>query len=174
MDITVRQSGPNRWDGLLVAGDMSFRCALGLSGILVEKREGDGGTPAGIYPLRRVLYRPDRISATPRTGLPLSALTTADGWCDDPQNNAYNRAVILPFSGSAEHLWREDAVYDVIVIIGHNDAPAIRGRGSAIFMHLASDDYSATEGCIALSLNDLLAVLEKCTPQSRLLISADQ
>jgi L,D-peptidoglycan transpeptidase YkuD (ErfK/YbiS/YcfS/YnhG family) len=147
-------------DGSLSFGGLQFRCALGKGGVLpeAEKREGDGATPLGRYALRQVFYRPDRLPA-PDTRLPVQALTPQDGWCDDPLDPAYNRPVALPYPASHEKLWRDDAVYDVIVVLGHNDDPPVPGLGSAIFMHVARPDYSGTEGCVALALPDLLALL---------------
>lgn len=147
-------------DGWLRFGGLKFRCALGKGGCKPEadKREGDGATPLGRYPLRQVLYRPDRL-AMPATRLPCRALDPSDGWCDDPADPAYNRPVKLPYGASHEKLWREDHVYDVIVVLGHNDDPPIPGLGSAIFMHLARPDYTGTEGCVALALPDLQALL---------------
>jgi L,D-peptidoglycan transpeptidase YkuD (ErfK/YbiS/YcfS/YnhG family) len=91
--------------------------------------------------------------------LPVAPLAPADGWCDDPADPQYNRPVQLPYAARHEELWRADALYDVVVIIGHNDAPVVAGLGSAIFMHLASEDYRPTEGCVALARQDLLDVL---------------
>ncbi len=158
MEITV--SAPDR----LECGGRAFRCALGRGGIVRDKVEGDGGTPAGAYPLRRVLYRPDRLERAPVTGLPVEAIGAGQGWCDDPAHRDYNRSVALPFSASYEALWRDDALYDVIVILGHNDDPPMPGKGSAIFLHVARPDYGPTEGCVALALENLLSVLADCRP----------
>ena len=124
----------------------------------MEKVEGDGATPVGRFPLRRVLYRPDRLVA-PGGALPTAPLCPDDGWCDDPRHADYNRPVRLPHPAGCEHLWRDDPVYDVIVVLGHNDDPPTPGRGSAIFLHVARADFSPTEGCVALALDDLLNLL---------------
>jgi L,D-peptidoglycan transpeptidase YkuD (ErfK/YbiS/YcfS/YnhG family) len=153
--------------GQLQCGNRTYRCALGRGGVRLDKREGDGATPAGRFPLRRVLYRPDRLPA-PSTRLPVTPLAPDDGWCDDPADSRYNRPVQLPYAAHHEELWRADALYDVIVIIGHNDEPVITGMGSAIFMHLASADYQATQGCIALAGQDLLELLAKLGPEDDL------
>ena len=145
----------------LVHGNHTFRCALGPAGLLADKREGDGGTPIGVFPLRRALYRADRMEP-PQTGLRLEALQPNDGWCDAPDDPNYNRAVKLPYPASTESLWRDDSVYDIIVILGHNDDPPEPGMGSAVFFHLARDGYPSTEGCVAVSLPDMLAVLADC------------
>lgn len=139
------------------------RCALGPAGVVREKREGDGGTPAGVFPLRRVLYRADRVPR-PETGLPLAAIAADDGWCDDPADGAYNRPVKLPYPASAERMARDDHLYDICVVLGHNDDPPVRGAGSAIFFHLAYADYRPTEGCVAVSEKDMRAILRECGP----------
>ena len=155
--------------GLLSYGLWQSRCTLGRSGVTAAKTEGDGATPAGRFPLRRVLYRPDRVTA-PRGILPAIALAPDDGWCDDPTHADYNRPVRLPHPGSCEHLWRDDHVYDVIVVLGHNDDPPKPGLGSAIFLHVARADLGPTEGCVALAADDLLALLARIAPDTALLI----
>lgn len=145
----------------LMADGRSYRCATGHGGISSDKREGDGVTPIGPHPLRRVYFRADRLEA-PGADLPVIPLTPNDGWCDEPGDPNYNCKVALPYSGRHEELWRDDAVYDVIVELGYNDAPAISGAGSAIFLHVATADYRPTEGCVAVALPDLLTILKEC------------
>ena len=142
-----------------------MRCALGRGGVIAaaRKREGDGASPLGTWPMRRLLYRADR-GGHPSTGLPVQAIHRADGWCDAPGDPAYNRPVTLPYPASAEHLWLEDHVYDLIVVLGHNDDPPVAGLGSAIFLHLARPDYSPTAGCVALARPDLERVLGQARP----------
>lgn len=135
-----------------------WRCAVGRGGIRADKSEGDGATPRALLPLRRVLYRADRLPP-PRCAVPVEPLAPSDGWCDDPADAAYNRPVTLPHPARHEEMWRADHVYDIVGVLGWNDAPVVRGRGSAIFLHLARPDYAPTEGCIALSLPDLRAAL---------------
>ncbi len=149
-----------RPDGWMDLAGQSVRCALGAAGVreAAAKREGDLATPAGVWPVRRVLYRADRASA-PVTRLPASSIAHHDGWCDDPDDSRYNSPVRLPHAGSAELLWREDAVYDLILIIGHNDAPVVPGAGSAIFVHVARPGYTPTQGCVALARADLERLL---------------
>ena len=147
-------------DGRLEGGGLSLRCALGKGGVLpaAGKREGDGASPIGIWPVRRVWYRPDKGPA-PETGIPVIALRPGDGWCDAPGHPRYNRWVALPFPDSHERLWREDDVYDLIVELGYNDDPPVSGRGSAIFMHVARPGDQPTEGCVALAESGLRAAL---------------
>jgi len=151
--------------GTLRAGGRSVECALGRAGVVVEKQEGDGGTPTGRFPLRRVLYRPDR-GAAPRTGLPVEAITPDQGWCDDPHRPEYNRPVALPFSGGHERLWREDGLYDIVVVLGHNDDPPRPGAGSAVFLHLRDPEGKPTEGCVAVTRPELEALLAQCGPET--------
>ena len=146
--------------GLLRLGNEAWRCILGKGGVRQDKREGDGATPIGLLPLRRVLYRADRLAA-PACAVPVDPLAPDDGWCDDPQHPEYNRPIRLPHPARHERLWREDAVYDIIGVLGWNDAPVQRGRGSAIFLQLARPDGAPTEGCIALSERDLRAALAR-------------
>ncbi len=160
-------------DGVLALGEHRVRCALGKGGVkpATEKREGDGASPAGIWPIRYVFYRPDRLSP-PETALPVRALSPDDGWCDDPASPDYNKLVKLPFAASHEVLWRDDHVYDLIVSLGHNDDPVVAGMGSAIFAHLAREGYTGTEGCVATALPDMLKLLREASPGDAIEIRA--
>ena len=146
-------------DGRLELRGRIWRCALGRGGVRALKEEGDGATPAGRLALRRVLYRADRVKL-PLAAVPREPVDARDGWCDDPGHPDYNRQVRLPHPARHEELWRRDELYDVVGVLGWNDAPVVRGRGSAIFLHVARADWAPTEGCVALALPDLLAVLE--------------
>jgi len=163
MDLIV---GP---DGTVRFGGEKYPGAVGRSGISPAKREGDGATPAGAFPLRAVLYRPDRLER-PRTNLPVSEIGPADGWCDDPASPDYNCPVRLPHPASCERLWRDDGLYDVLIVAGYNDGPVTPGAGSAIFVHVAAPGGGPTEGCVALAMPDLLAVLRELGPGSRLIV----
>lgn len=168
MDVLVEAKGWLTWPSGRV------RCALGRGGVRAGKCEGDGATPAGAFPLREVWYRPDRASPPPSTALRLRTIGAADGWCDDPRDPAYNRPVRLPYAGRHERLWREDSLYDVLAVIGYNDDPPEPYRGSAIFLHLARPGLAATEGCVALALPDLLALLADCHPGDRVIVAGDE
>lgn len=156
-------------DGWLWAGAAGYPCVLGKNGIKTDKREGDQATPAGHFPLRRVFYRPDRVTA-PQTGLPCCPLRPESGWCDDPDDPAYNTFVSLPYGASAEALYRTDGLYDVVVVIGYNDDPPVPSCGSAVFLHVAPPDGRPTAGCVALALPDLLAILPGLNPASTITI----
>jgi L,D-peptidoglycan transpeptidase YkuD (ErfK/YbiS/YcfS/YnhG family) len=155
--------------GIVVCGGLGLPCALGRSGRRVGKREGDGATPIGRFALREVFYRGDRV-ARPRTHLPVTALKVSDGWCDDPCDRNYNRRVRHPYSASAERLWRDDHLYDLVVVLGYNDGPRIKGRGSAIFMHVAGPGLGPTQGCIALERRHLMRLIACASRRSQIAI----
>jgi L,D-peptidoglycan transpeptidase YkuD (ErfK/YbiS/YcfS/YnhG family) len=133
------------------------------------KREGDGASPRGYFPLLSVLYRPDRV-ARPRTALPLKPIRRTDGWCDAPADRNYNRPVRMPYPASAEELWRADGLYDIVVVIDYNVRRRGRNHGSAIFMHVAGPRYGPTEGCVALERGDLVRLLAALPRNVRLAI----
>jgi L,D-peptidoglycan transpeptidase YkuD (ErfK/YbiS/YcfS/YnhG family) len=156
--LVVRGLSGRAQRGILSYGGLRVPCALGRSGRRARKHEGDGATPIGRFSLREAFYRADRLSR-PRTGLPLRPLRADDGWCDDPQDRNYNRPVRHPYGASAERLWRADGLYDLVIVIGHNDRPRVRGRGSAVFIHVAGPGLAPTAGCIALRLPDLVRLI---------------
>jgi L,D-peptidoglycan transpeptidase YkuD (ErfK/YbiS/YcfS/YnhG family) len=144
-----------------------YECRTGRGGIRSKKVEGDGATPMGIFPLRTVFYRPDRTRHF-ATDLPLSSLTPIDGWCDDPTDPAYNCLIKTPYPASHEILWRQDHVYDILIVVGYNDSPPIPPKGSAIFIHLMNERETPTDGCIALSRGDLIDILAEISPSTEL------
>lgn len=157
VDLVV-EGQPGNIHGTLRCLDVSVPCSLGRSGLARDKHEGDGATPIGRFPLRRLLYRADRVQQ-PVTGLPMSAIFRDDGWCDDMADRAYNTQVKLPFTPSHEELWRDDNLYDLVVVVGYNDAPAVPGLGSAIFLHVRAPDGGPTAGCVAIGRQYLLGIL---------------
>lgn len=162
MDIVVEaRAGETR--GWAQLDGLRFRCAVGRGGIAGTKVEGDGCTPAGRFPIRRLLYRPDRLRAL-TLQIPTLPLSPSDGWCDDPADANYNRPVVLPYAGRHERLWREDSIYDLVLVIGHNDEPVVPGSGSAVFLHLAQPDFRPTDGCVAFSRADFTRLLEAVEP----------
>ena len=163
----IVEPGPEGWQLRLPDGT-AYPCAIGRGGIAEKRGEGDGITPVGRWPVRRVLYRPDRVTP-PETALPVAAIDPADGWCDDPNDPAnYNRPVTKPYAGSHEDMWRDDRLYDLIVVLGFNDDPPAAGAGSAIFLHVARPDFAPTQGCVALSEAALHITLRILTPQSHI------
>jgi L,D-peptidoglycan transpeptidase YkuD (ErfK/YbiS/YcfS/YnhG family) len=146
-------------DGILRLGGQSWRGALGKGGVRRLKQEGDGATPAARMPLRRLFYRADRLAPPAGCRVPVEPIAPTDGWCDDPGHRDYNHRIALPHPARHETLWREDGVYDLVGVLGWNDDPVVRGRGSAIFLHLARPGLPPTEGCVALAERDLRALL---------------
>lgn len=148
----------------LTADGVTTPCTIGRSGATAaaDKREGDGRTPRGRWAIRSALLRPDRVSP-PMTALPWRWLDPADGWSDDPKDPAYNTRVRHPHAFSAEHLWRDDGLYDLIVELGYNDAPAVPGKGSAIFLHCMIAGRP-TAGCVAIDREALEALLPHLAP----------
>jgi L,D-peptidoglycan transpeptidase YkuD (ErfK/YbiS/YcfS/YnhG family) len=149
--------------GQIVAARLTAPCALGRSGVTREKREGDGATPAGRLGLLSVLYRADRLRR-PATALPVVPITPDSGWCDDPGDRRYNRPVRLPFAGSHERLWRDDALYDIVVVLDYNFERPRPGCGSAIFLHIATAGFAPTAGCIAVSITNMRRILARAGP----------
>ena len=144
---------------------LSFKCAIGKNGYIPEAdgREGDGKTPLGAYPIRYGFFRADRIEI-PKTDLIMLETRADDGWCDAPDDPAYNRAVRLPYPASTENLYRDSQVYDVLLVLGHNDSPPVADMGSAIFLHIAREGYKPTQGCVAISEIDMLRILPRLKP----------
>jgi L,D-peptidoglycan transpeptidase YkuD (ErfK/YbiS/YcfS/YnhG family) len=144
--------------GRLCFGEIEMPCTIGRGGtcVVADKREGDGCTPLGLWPIRAVLLRPGKVEPE-GIRLPWRWVREGDGWSDDPADPAYNRPVHLPRSYSAENLLRDDDAYDVIVVLGHNDAPPVPGQGSAIFFHLS--EGRSTAGCVAVEREDMLRLL---------------
>lgn len=153
-------------NGIAQINGKYYRCAIGKCGVTPFKVEGDLKTPVGKFPLRYLYYRPDKFPQGVCSGLPQKPLKPNLGWCDDVTSTAYNTLVRLPFSGHYEVLWRKDEVYDLIVVIGYNDQPVRKNKGSAIFIHIASPNYEPTYGCIVFSRQDLLAILKALNDQS--------
>lgn len=155
--------------GKLFFHGKEYACVLGREGVKKEKKEGDGATPAGRFPVREIFFRDDRVKP-PKTEFPLRTISPDDGWCDDPGDEKYNRWVKIPHSARHEHMWRRDCLYDIAVVLGYNDDPPIAGKGSAIFMHRASPEFGHTEGCIALSLPDLTEIVESIDLSTEIVI----
>lgn len=154
--------------GQLIAGAAVIPCALGRSGIKQAKREGDGASPRGTFRLRGGVYRPDHFASRPVSPLPVRPSAPGDGWCDDARDRRYNRPIRLPAPGVGhERMWREDGLYDLVVVVGYNDDPPEGEWGSAIFLHVAREDYAPTRGCVAFSQADLLELVPLIGPETR-------
>lgn len=150
-----------------MAGALVVPCALGRSSITHAKREGDGASPVGRFRLLQGFYRADRGSR-PRSGLRLTPIRPQDGWCDDPGDRSYNRPVRLPYPARHEAMWRDDGLYDVVLDLDWNRGPIRKGRGSAIFLHLAKPGFAPTEGCVAVEPRMMARLLAQIGPRTRL------
>jgi L,D-peptidoglycan transpeptidase YkuD (ErfK/YbiS/YcfS/YnhG family) len=153
--------------GWLVAGSLAVPVALGRSGIKANKREGDGGTPRGRFRLKRLWWRADRWPH-PRTLLPARRIGPDDGWCENATDRNYNRPVKLPKHSGADRLMRADRLYDFIIELDHNTRPRIAGRGSAVFVHVARENFAPTAGCVALEHRTLHRLLARLSPKTRI------
>ena len=165
--LRIYPSPLDRRRGQLVAGGLVLRCALGRSGPTRRKREGDGASPAGRFALLGGYYRADR-GPRPRTALSLRPIRPSDGWCDDPGDRCYNRRITRPYGASHETMWRDDNLYDLVLDIGWNRGPIVRGRGSTIFLHFAKPDFAPTEGCVAVEPRMAARLLRRIGPKTRI------
>ncbi len=158
--------------GQLHADGATIACSIGRGGLVAaaDKREGDGATPAGTWPIRGVLFRPDRVTVPVGLQLPWRWIRPDDGWSDGVDDPAYNCPVRHPHPFSAERLWRDDGLYDVVLVLGYNDAPPVPGIGSAIFLHCWRDG-ATTEGCVGIERAALLALLPRLMPGNLLSIT---
>ena len=141
----------------LYINELKIPCAIGVNGITKNKIEGDGCTPYGSYKFREIYYRADKLG-TLKFNNNAFEISPRDGWCDDPESQFYNQFVQFPFSQSAEKLYRGDDLYDIVCVIDYNINPTKPRKGSAIFLHVAHEDYRGTQGCIALNKKDLLQI----------------
>jgi L,D-peptidoglycan transpeptidase YkuD (ErfK/YbiS/YcfS/YnhG family) len=155
--------------GWLIAGGQTVPVALGRSGIKANKREGDGGTPKGTFRPRRLWWRADRHKR-PRTHLTVRAIKPEDAWCEDPQSRHYNQPVRRQRDQAGDRLRRDDHLYDFIVEIDHNSSPRVAGRGSAVFLHLARENFGPTAGCVSMTRSAMLRLLERLGPRTKILI----
>jgi L,D-peptidoglycan transpeptidase YkuD (ErfK/YbiS/YcfS/YnhG family) len=165
----VRAKPGDRTRGWLIAGAQALPVALGRGGIRANKREGDGGTPRGIFRLRRLWWRGDRL-VRPPTRLPARRIGRSDGWCEDPRHRRYNRPILVPPGNPGDRLWRGDRLYDVLIEIDHNTRPRIAGRGSAVFVHVARPGFAPTAGCVALDPATLRRLIGRVGPHTRIVI----
>jgi len=167
--IRIRAAAGDPCRGWLTAGGQTIPVALGRGGIIANKREGDGGTPKGSFRPRRLWWRADRHTR-PQTFLPARAIRPEDAWCEDPHSRHYNRPVRLDRDRGGDRLKRDDHLYDFIVEIDHNTSPRIAGRGSAVFLHLARENFSATAGCVSMTKSAMLRLLRRLGPKTRISI----
>ena len=152
---------------MLKAGDVHCPAAIGKNGMVAaeDKREGDLKTPIGVWPLRCLYFRADKITLAD-CSLKMIPITKDMGWCDAAEHDDYNKEVALPFDASHEKMWRDDHAYDLVIPMGYNDENPMSGKGSAIFFHLLHDGKDHTAGCVAIAREDMLAILPHITTQT--------
>jgi L,D-peptidoglycan transpeptidase YkuD (ErfK/YbiS/YcfS/YnhG family) len=167
--IRIRARAGNSRQGWLTAPGFTIPVALGRGGILANKREGDGGTPRGIFHPRKLWWRADRFPR-PRTFLAARAIADDDGWCEDPSDRHYNQPIRLVPDHRGDRLRRKDHLYDFIVEIDHNTRPRVSGRGSAVFLHLARGNFGPTAGCVSMTKSAMLHLLRRLGPRTRIII----
>ena len=167
MQIRAAAGDPCR--GWLTVEARTIPVALGRGGIKANKREGDGGTPKGTFRPLKLWWRADR-HPRPRTFLPVRPIGPEDAWCEDPHSRHYNQPMRLNLGQGGDRLRRDDHLYDFIVEIDHNSAPRIAGRGSAVFLHLARDDFSPTAGCVSMTKANMVRLLERLGPTTKIVI----
>jgi L,D-peptidoglycan transpeptidase YkuD (ErfK/YbiS/YcfS/YnhG family) len=167
--MTIRPAAGNRYRGWLTGGGLTIPVALGRGGILANKREGDGGTPRGTFRPRQLWWRADRY-VRPRTHLLVRSIRSEDAWCEDPTDRHYNRPLRLTGGSGGDRLTRADHLYDFIVEIDHNTRPRIAGRGSAVFLHLARENYAPTAGCVSMSKAAMLQLLRRLSTKTKIVI----
>ena len=156
--LTVRARPGHPSQGLLNADGVVFRCALGRGGISSAKREGDGATPLGPMRILSGYFRRDHL-APGGTRLAMTPISADLGWCETPDDRNYNRPVRMPYGASHETMRRADRLYDACLVLDWNIAPRRRGRGSAIFFHLARPGFTPTQGCVAVSRRAMARLL---------------
>ncbi len=167
--IRIRPSAGNSRKAWLTGPGLAIPVALGRGGIRANKREGDGATPRGTFHPRKLWWRADRFPR-PRSFLAARAISAADAWCEDPNGRHYNRPIRVARDHKGDRLTRRDHLYDFLVEIDHNTRPRVAGRGSAVFVHLARDNFGPTEGCVAMTKSAMLHLLRRLGPRTRIVI----
>jgi L,D-peptidoglycan transpeptidase YkuD (ErfK/YbiS/YcfS/YnhG family) len=167
--VQIRARAGNSRQGWLAFGGQVIPVALGRAGILANKREGDGGTPKGTFRPRYLWWRSDR-HWRPRTLLPVRAIRPDDAWCEDPRDRHYNRPIRMKRDQAGDRLTRADQLYDFIVEIDHNTRPRVAGRGSAVFLHLARENFAPTAGCVSMTQRAMRHLLRRLSCNTKIVI----
>ena len=154
----------------LIFQNYKVKCAIGKRGINIKKKEGDLITPKGTFKIKKLLYRRDKIGAI-NTNLKKAVIKKNMGWCNDIKSKDYNKLISFPFKFTAEKLYRKDNIYDLILVLNYNMNPIRKGKGSAIFIHVAKNNYRTTEGCVALKKNILKKIINKLDKNIKVIIS---
>ena len=154
---------------LLLYKGYKLKCSIGKMGTTNSKKEGDLSTPKGLFELGILYYRKDRIKLI-KCKIKKKVIKKSMGWCNDTRSKKYNREISFPFRYKSEKLYRSDKIYDIFINIKYNYSPVYKGKGSAIFLHLANKKYKATKGCIAIQKKDFLKILPLVNNNTKILI----
>jgi len=153
----------------LLYKDYKFKCSVGRLGITNNKKEGDLATPKGVFTLGLLYYRKDKVRSF-KCRIKKKIIKKNMGWCNDVKSKKYNREIKLPYKYKAEKLYRSDKIYDIFININHNKFPVIKGKGSAIFLHLTNKKYKGTEGCVGVTKKDFLKILPTIKKNTKIMI----
>ena len=120
---------PNK--NTLIIDDFRLRCCVGKKGLSSNKKEGDYSTPKGLFNLRKLYFRKDRVGV-PKCKIDKKVIKKNMAWCDDLNHKKYNEEIKTNNKKLRENLYREDQKYDYIISISHNEKK-IPNKGSAVF-----------------------------------------
>ena len=148
-----------------------FSCAIGRAGLTTNKIEGDHKTPVGEFKFKKIYYRKDKLGEM-IFQIPFAIITENDGWCDDPKSKLYNQHIQFPFEASAEKLFRDDDLYDIICVLNYNTNPIVPGKGSAIFLHICKSNLAGTEGCVAIEKKNILKLVNLIDFNTKLIVNS--
>ena len=152
----------------LTYNKLKVKCAIGKKGIGNKKKEGDLITPIGVFNIKYILYRKDRVKVL--TKLKKKVIKKNMGWCDDSKSIHYNKPVKLPFTHKHEKLYRKENIYDIILVLNYNMNPVKKNKGSAIFIHVTKKNFDKTEGCVAVKKQHLLKIIKDIKPNTKVKI----
>ena len=154
---------------ILLYKGYKLKCSIGKSGLSNSKKEGDLTTPRGLFKLGLLYYRKDRINSL-QCKIRRKVIKKDMGWCNDSRSKKYNQEIYFPFNYRAEKLHRKDKIYDIFINIKYNHFPVVKGKGSAIFLHLSNKKYRPTRGCVAILKKDFLQILPHISPRTKISI----
>ena len=152
----------------LTYNKLKVKCAIGKKGIGYKKKEGDFVTPRGEFKIKYILYRKDRVKFT--TKLKKKVIKKSMGWCDDPKSKYYNKLIKLPFIYKHEKLYKKENIYDIILVLNYNMSPIKKNKGSAIFIHVAKNNFRKTEGCVAIKKVKLIKIIKEINSNTKVKI----
>jgi L,D-peptidoglycan transpeptidase YkuD (ErfK/YbiS/YcfS/YnhG family) len=153
----------------LTYNNYKVKCALGKRGIGNKREEGDLITPKGNFKVKYILYRKDRIKQI-QSKIKKISIKKDLGWCDDPLSKNYNKLIKIPSEYNYEKLYKKDNVYDIVLVLNYNMNPVVKNKGSAIFIHVAKENYKKTEGCVAIKKIHLLKIIKKLENNTKIKI----